>query len=208
MPMNRNDRGVTLTELLVAMVVLGIILVPLGNAVIQMIRVTDDTTRSLNESHDLQTAAAYFAEDVQSTGTRDWAAYPYPLRQSVEQGAPATGGLYPCGTVTTPPATVRLAWDDPRAASSTPDIVRVAYVIVVAGTQRQLHRIQCVGSATPVSDIVLAHNLAVPGATVSCPTNCTALAVPASITLRLDILAPGDPGPAVTVVLSGQRRQI
>jgi prepilin-type N-terminal cleavage/methylation domain-containing protein len=198
MRVRRDDRGITLTELLVAMVVLGLIMVPLGNAVIQLIRLTDDTSRRLSESHDMQTAAAYFASDVQSVGTRDWSAYPYPLRPSVEQNVAAAGGLYPCGAAGTPAAVVRLAWDDPAGASSAPDVVRVAYVVTTVGAELRLRRIQCVGSATPVSDIVLAHNLEPPGAVLGCVPSCTAS--PATLTLTLKIRE-------LSVVLSGQRRQ-
>jgi prepilin-type N-terminal cleavage/methylation domain-containing protein len=194
----RDQRGITLTEMLVAMVVLGMIMVPLGNAVIQLMRLTDETTRRLSESHDEQTAAAYFGQDVQSVGTRDWSEYPYPLRPSVEQNVAAAGGLYPCGGPGTPVAVVRLAWDDPKAASSTPDVVRVAYVVTTVGAELQLHRIQCLGSATPVSDIVLAHNLEPPGAVVSCTPSCSV--APATVRLTLTIGVS-------TVVLSGQRRQ-
>ena len=88
-----DDRGMTLTELLIVMVVLGIIFVPLSNALIGFIRFTDQTSQQLNESHDVQLAAAYFGQDVQSVGVRDWGSYPYQLLPSLERAAPATGGL-------------------------------------------------------------------------------------------------------------------
>lgn len=202
------DHGVTLIELLVTIVILGIIAVPLGNAMIGFYTHTDDTTERLNESHDVQITAAYFAQDVQSTGTRDWSAYPYPLRQSVEQDVAPEAGLYPCGTAGGPAAVVRLAWDEPQSASGVPVVMRVAYVVEVTGAKRQLRRVTCAGSAVPTSDLVVAHNLDPAAPVVSCPAACTAApAVPQIVTLTLYIKDAASTGPALTVVLSGQRRQ-
>ena len=204
----RDERGFTLTELLITLVILGAIAVPLGNALIGFIRHTDDTTRRLSESHDIQIAAAYFAQDVQSVGARDWSAFPYPLRQSIEANAPAAGGLYPCGAPGLPAAVVRLAWDDPQSASATPPVVRVSYVVVTAGVERQLRRVVCSGSAIPVSDLVLAHNVDVVDPVLSCSSPCaSAPAVPSSVTLTLSIRNPNSMGSAVSVDLTGQRRQ-
>jgi prepilin-type N-terminal cleavage/methylation domain-containing protein len=204
----RTDHGVTLLEVLIAIVISGIIMIPLANTLLNFIDSTDETTNRLAESHDVQIAAAYFAQDVQSLGARDWDSWPYPLQQSVELDAPATGGLYPCGELATPDAVVRLAWDDPQDATSAPAVVRVAYVVVVTATERQLHRITCVDSATPVADIVVVHNLDPTDPVVICSSACTgAPAVPAWITLRLTIRSAGSSGTAVVVDLTGQRRQ-
>ena len=51
-----DDRGVTLTELLVAIAILAIIIVPLSHALIGFVRNTDPTTRRMSESHDIQVA--------------------------------------------------------------------------------------------------------------------------------------------------------
>jgi len=209
MRLTRDERGVTLIEVLVAITILGIIMLPLGNALIAFFVHTDATTARLNESHDVQIAAAYFAQDVQSVGTRDWAGgYPYPLRQSVELDVPFDSGLYPCGNPGTPDAVVRLAWDDPDSPSAVPSVKRVAYVVMVVGTQRQLHRFTCRGSSVPVDDVVLAHTLDATDPVVTCPTACTAApAVPLSVTLTLTIQDPASTGPPLTVDLNGQRRQ-
>jgi prepilin-type N-terminal cleavage/methylation domain-containing protein len=203
----RAERGVTLTETLVTIVVLGIIIGPLGNAVIEFIRLTDQTSVRLTESHDAQIVAAYFAQDVQSLGTRDWSAYPYGYRQSVELNVVATGGLYPCGTASTPDAAVRLAWDDPTAVTGTPQVVRVAYVVVTSGSDRQLHRLRCAGSASVVSDVTIVHDLDVAAPVVSCSTACTSSTVPLQVSLTVQVRDPKDTGAPLVVVLSGQRRQ-
>jgi prepilin-type N-terminal cleavage/methylation domain-containing protein len=209
MHLRRDDRGVTLIEVLVAIVILGIIIVPLGNALISFSRNTDDTTRRLSESHDVQIMAAYFAQDVQSVGVRE-AAAPYKLKQSIEPGASGTSGPYPCGTASTPPALVRFAWDDPTNASAT-RVVRVSYVVQTVGTENQLHRITCLNPpATPTSDIVLAHNVSTatpPFLTCFNPSSCTSALVPQSVTLTVTIKNPSSSGSPITLILTGQRRQ-
>jgi prepilin-type N-terminal cleavage/methylation domain-containing protein len=203
-----DDRGLTLTEVLVSIVIIGIIIVPLGNAMIGFLKHSDSVSRRLDESHDVQIAAAYFAQDVQSIGTRDWAAHPYPLRQSVELNAPATGGLYPCGVAGTPDAVVRFAWDDPADATGPPTVVRVAYVVSTVDGERRLRRLVCTGSGPPASDVVLAHNVDNTLPTVACSTSCTAAPdIPQTVTLTLRVRDPASDGPALIVVLSGQRRQ-
>jgi prepilin-type N-terminal cleavage/methylation domain-containing protein len=206
----RDDRGVTLTEMMIVIVVLGIITVPLGDAVITFLRNSDWVGQRLSVSHDAQIAAAYFAQDVQSIGTRDWSAATFPLTQSIELNAPATGGLYPCGPSGTPNAVVRFAWDDPTNATDVPGVVRVAYVVVTSGGERQLVRLTCSGSSTPTSTVVLAHNVDpsfTPDVDCASPSSCaSAPAVPQYVTLTLQLRDPANSS-AFTVTLTGQRRQ-
>ena len=209
MHVNRNDRGVTLIEVMIAIILMTIILVPLGNALIAFLRNTNETTARLSESHDVQISSAYFAQDVESTGTHDWTAYPYDLTQSVETNVAPTTGVHPCGLVGTPNALVRLAWDDPTVAVGSPTVVRVAYVVETVGSERQLHRIACTtASLTPTSDLIVVHNLDSTNPTVTCSTTCgSAPDVPQSLTMTLVIKDPKDTGSALTIVLKGQRRQ-
>jgi prepilin-type N-terminal cleavage/methylation domain-containing protein len=218
--LRQDERGFTLVELLVAIVILGIIAVPLGNVIISYLRNTDATTARLSESHDAQVSAAYFSADVASLGVRSTTyssdpAAPYPLTQSIEQNAPATGGLFPCGTGATPNAVIRFAWDDYTSASSSAVTQkRVAYVSIPdASGQAQLHRLTCAGSATVVTDTVLAHDLV--SVSASCasaagPTACagSGAATPLAVTLSLTIHHPQNVGAAdYHIELTGQRRQ-
>lgn len=213
----RDDAGFTLVELLMSIVILGIIAVPLGEVVLGYLRNADATTARMSESHDAQMAAAYFAQDVQAVGVRDYTVVVdafFPLKQSVETGVAAGGGLYPCGGAGTPDAVVRLAWDDfPSGAAAPATQSRVAYV-VESGTE--LHRLVCKGSATPSADVVVAHHLVGPFATVACADSsgaaiaCTGSgsAVPGSVSLALTIHDPqSTAGSTYTVTLTGQRRQ-
>jgi prepilin-type N-terminal cleavage/methylation domain-containing protein len=204
-----DDRGVTLTEVLVAVAILGIIAVPLGNAMINFLRQSDSVNQRLSESHDVQVAAAYFAQDVQSIGVRNWGTAPFALAQSIETNAPPTTGLYPCGRAGLPNALVRFGWDDPATAAGTPSVVRVAYIVVTAGGERQLQRLTCVGSSTPTSTLVLAHNVHTTTPTVVCanPSTCSSATVPQTVTLTIQIKDPANTGSALTVILKGQRRQ-
>lgn len=204
-----DERGFTLVELIVTIAIMGVIAIPLGNALIAYFKNTTTTTNRLGVSHDAQIAAAYFAQDVQSLGRHDWTVLPtgtgtpYPLTQSVETGVAANGGLFPCGSTGT--TVVRLLWDDP-AATQTPVVVRVGYVVQTVGTEQQLHRVKCVGNATVVSDTVLAHNLNSYDAVV-CSSTCTAAAVPQTVSIVLHLRVKNTADPILDVKLIGQRRQ-
>jgi prepilin-type N-terminal cleavage/methylation domain-containing protein len=216
MRLRRGADGFTLVELLIAIVILGIITVPLSNVVIGYFRNTDATTARLIESHDAQISSAYWAQDVASIGTRSTTS-PFALNQSVETGVAYNAGLYQCGAAGTPSAIVRLAWDDSSGPGTTATLVRVAYVVRAAPGQTQLtelHRLRCQGSAAVVSDVTLAHDLdpSTP-LTVAClgtsGVNCAAAGpdVPKSVTLTLTIKDPKSLGAAYVVKLTGQRRQ-
>jgi prepilin-type N-terminal cleavage/methylation domain-containing protein len=207
MRVRRGADGFTLVELLVAVLILGIISVPLGNVVVGYFRNTEATTARLIESHDAQISSAYWAEDVASIGTRSTTA-PYPLNQSVWTGA---SSLYPCATAGTP--IVSLAWDD-FASSGARTLIQVVYVVQTVSGHTELHRVRCQGSAAVVSDVTLAHDIdpSTPP-TVAClgtsGVNCAAVGpdVPKSVTLTLTIRSAKNLGAAYVVRLTGQRRQ-
>jgi prepilin-type N-terminal cleavage/methylation domain-containing protein len=208
MQLRRNDEGVTLIELLMAIIILSIIIVPLSNALIVVMRNTDDINRRLNESHDIQIATAYFAQDVQNTGVRDWTSVgsQFTLKQSIELNAPYDSGLYfPCGSAGTPNAIVRFAWDDPSTATGTPGTFIASYVVVDSGTEHQLRRIACTPSGT--NTVILVHNLVGTPAAPTCSSSCTATTPPQQVSLSITIKDPSSTGSAISLVLSGQRRQ-
>jgi prepilin-type N-terminal cleavage/methylation domain-containing protein len=211
---DRHDEGFTLIELLIAIVIIGIIAVPMGNVIIGYLHTTNATTGRLTESHDAQLTAAYFQQDVGSVGVRDYTdtTTPAGFKQSIEVAAAAGGGLYPCGTAG--PALIRLAWDDFTTGPSTSPIqVRAAYVLqsVPGQSQLALHRVVCKGSASVASDTVLAHDVV--SASVGCPSTTatcghSGAALPLTVSLTLTI-HDSNSGSAVNyvVVLTGQRRQ-
>jgi prepilin-type N-terminal cleavage/methylation domain-containing protein len=201
-----TDDGFTLVELILAVLIIGVITVPLGNIVVGYLRNTDETTARLLESHDVQIASAYWAQDVAGIGVRSTVS-PYALTQSVETAVPYASSLYPCGTAGTTPI-VTLAGDDSSAPGTT-TLVRVAYVVQTPSGQSELHRLRCSGSAAVVSDVTVAHGLdpATPP-TVACSTACNAAPdVPKIVTLNLTLKDPKNRDAAYAVVLTGARRQ-
>lgn len=207
-----GEGGFTLVELLLAIVIMGVISVPLSGVLIGYLQNTDTTMARLIESHDVQIASAYWAQDAASIGTRSPTNAP---KQSVERDVAYNSGLYPCGAAGTPNAIVRLAWDDfsvdPTTKAVTATVVSVAYVVVsTASGPTELHRLRCQGSAAVVSDVTLAHDLdpsTLPALTCGTPTTCTTPVVPVTLELTLSIKDPKNEGTAYVVPLTGQRRQ-
>jgi type II secretory pathway pseudopilin PulG len=201
---------VTLIELLVAIVILTVIIAPLAAAFIAYLRNTKATTDRMAESHDAQIAAAYFANDVQNVGMRDWSTPPFVPIASIQLGVAMNATPYGCGSDTTP-VLARFVWDEPAVGA--PTLRSASYVVKDVGGERQLRRITCSPVGTVAADVVLAHNVDpataptvvckdVAGATTACDT----ATLPASVTLTLVVRAPGDDTP-YTVTLVGQRRQ-
>jgi prepilin-type N-terminal cleavage/methylation domain-containing protein len=211
MQLRRDERGVTLPEVLVAVTILAIIIIPLGDALIGFVRNTDATTRRMNESHDIQLASTYFTRDIQNLGVRDWTSPTLPLLRSIDNAA------YPCTGSGTP--VVSLAWDDPTTASGLPSIIRVTYIVRDVGGEHQLRRLMCRDSATVdapgESDLVVVHNLVGTPPTPVCatatgaPTSCfgAGAAVPQRVTIAVNIKHPVSSGAPTTLTLTGQRRQ-
>ena len=188
MQLRRDDRGVTLPEVLVTIAILAIIIVPLSDALIGFVRNTDATTRRMNESHDMQIATAYFAQDIQSLGVRDWSSPTLALQQSIDNPS------YPCTGAGT--SVISLAWDDLTSVSSPPTVVRVNYVVRDVGGEHQLRRLlqaPAGGSATvssPTSSSCTTWS-ARPTRACTIRTTCTSASVPQRVTLTMTVRAPG-----------------
>jgi hypothetical protein len=185
-------------EMLIAIVILSIIIGPLTAALIVYVRNSDTTVIRMGESHDVQIAASYFGQDISSLGMRDAS---LNFVQSVNNAA------FPCTAAGT--SVVLLAWDESTATGST--TVRVNYVDRVVAGERQLRRVQCRGNATPVSDVVVVHNLVGTPGPPSCPgvPSCTSAGanLPRQVILTMSIHHPQGTGSPISLTLTGQRRQ-
>lgn len=195
---SQSDNGFTLIELLVAIVILAIIAVPLSMALFSYFRNSGSTQARLNESHDAQISAAYFAQDVSSLGLRTTASG-NPLQQSVWTD---DSGPYPCGGSGT---VLKLAWDDyTNVTSST--IVAVSYVVETNNGTTELHRVVCEEGGQSV-DLTVVHNLDVIQPPICSPGPCISSTPPQTISVTMVVKAPGDDGSGYTFTLSGDRRQ-
>jgi prepilin-type N-terminal cleavage/methylation domain-containing protein len=207
-----RDEGFTLIELLIALAILGLIALPLSNAVIGYMRNSDATTDRMALSHDAQISAAYFGRDVAGVGLRDLTAGAtapagsIPFLSSIQLNAAYDAGPLNCGSATTPKAQVRFLSDDWDSATSpaTHSTRIVAYYLTPSGTVRSLHRLLCVGGAV-VADVVIGHHVDPATLTVTCSSACESATVPQTVTLAF--LATLPTVGAYPITVAGQRRQ-
>jgi prepilin-type N-terminal cleavage/methylation domain-containing protein len=204
----RDDAGFTLVELLMAIVILGVISVPLAGLIIAGLRQSATAEARLQLSHDSQISATYFGQDVATVGIRDYAAAHgltgVAFKPSIQLDAAFDAGGHVCGTAATPTAKIRLLsehWDN-SAPTPTSGVDVVAYYLVPMGAVSELHRIKCAGTT---ADIIVAHYVDPSTLTVDCGGACDTAAVPQRVTLRFTVTTPkADP---YEISLNGQRRQ-
>jgi prepilin-type N-terminal cleavage/methylation domain-containing protein len=194
----RDDAGFTLIELTVAIVVMGILLVPLANFVIQYLDNVNTTRGRLNDSASMQLVAAYVSQDIGNMGTRDAGGtlQPYIF-------APPTGAY--CGSALGTPVLLVKSDDWTYNASTNTGSLQTHSVLyfMSAGS---LGRAECATGTTVTGQSNLADD--VQSTLVACtgPNNdstCDTSTTNVSLTLTLRSLND----PAQTVILSGQRRQ-
>jgi prepilin-type N-terminal cleavage/methylation domain-containing protein len=203
-----DDRGVTLPEVLIAVTILAMIIVPLSDALIGFIRNTDSTTRRMNESHDIQIASAFFSQDIRSLGAHNLGAPGMPMVQSINN----SDSTFQCTGAGTWGMT--LAGDDLDPATGVPTIMRVTYLVRDVGGEHQLRRLLCKGVSTvPFQEVVVVHNLVDTPVGPSCATAtgitmpCDTANVPQQVSLTVKVKDPQSSGSPTTVILTGQRGQ-
>jgi prepilin-type N-terminal cleavage/methylation domain-containing protein len=211
-PATSDDAGFTLIELLVAIVVMGVIFVPLGNFLLAYLDNYSNTSQRLSDSHDIQMATAYFSQDVANVGMHATTS-PYDFVQSTwTTGYPASYCGQGAGTtkllMKSDSWSVTSSGGKYTGTSTGP--MSVAYV--VEGST--LHRLYCATGTTVSSDVSVVDNLT--GASVACTaasgssTSCESSAPPpAKITLSLTISggSTDSVAPEHAVTLDGERRQ-
>jgi prepilin-type N-terminal cleavage/methylation domain-containing protein len=123
-----GEGGFTLTELLVAITILGIISGALAIAFVVSGHSSAETTQRFKESHDAQIASAYLATDVQSA------------KQITGATCGAPGGLTPL---------LNFSYDGASSIAS--------YLYGSDGTEQQLRRRFCDAGGGVVTDVALVH---------------------------------------------------
>ena len=194
------DGGYTLIELLSTVIILGIIVLPLGNFMLAYLQNSTDTRDRIADSHDIQIATAYFSEDVANMGVRD--------SSGNLQASAWTSATSPyCGSGAGS-LVLLLSWSAVNTTTvggvtteTTPKVSSAAYV----NESGALHRVYCDSGNSTVSDTTMAHNFA--GATVVCDTTCSGVTPPATVTLNLSIASTGDRTAPDPVPLIGHRRK-
>jgi prepilin-type N-terminal cleavage/methylation domain-containing protein len=202
-----GDAGFTLIELVVTIVIMGIVLVPLADFLIQYLHSYTQTQQRLSDSHDLQILAVYFSADVANTGLRNQTSgqTTFAPQQSIWTTGISTTF---CGATIAGTPILKLSWDAESVGSGAgSDTINSAEYVVNAGT---LHREFCSqpasGAATLAPDATVVHNLSGTPA-VTCSSTCTAGTPPLTVTLTLTVQGGATDNAGTPVSLTGQRRQ-
>jgi prepilin-type N-terminal cleavage/methylation domain-containing protein len=143
----RDERGFTLPEILVAVTILGIIIVPLAASMVVGIRTTSDAQQRLVEARGEQLTAAYFPSDVASADT-------------IVPNDPS-----PCGG-TGPTVVVSFDWADDVSPTN-----EVSYVVPSGSTD--LYRKSCQGGTLKTTNLLASGISGTPTVTCSPNADCT-----------------------------------
>lgn len=134
----RDEAGITLIELLISIILLGIIIVPLTNAFIDGINSTTASQKRLSEARSPMFTNAYFAEDAQSSDAGE-------MKTAADTTTPTCGNN---GT-----NVVSFAWSE-GIAPGTVVQYGASYVLAPSGAKTVLKRNYCVNGSP--STIVVA----------------------------------------------------
>ncbi len=212
-----RDAGFTLTELLVAISILGVITMVLASTIIGWLRYSDATTKQLSLSHDVQISAAHFARDVAAIGTRDGTGGAPDLGRSIQLDAADMTCIPPDAYVAWV-GFVADRWDLVGGTGDRTVDVVVYYLTTVAPGVAELRRTTCSDGGPALTVTVLAHNVDPVTWDLNCWTGadvitpCADTEVPRKVTLEFNVAAAASADPrltpnAIPVSLIGERRQ-
>jgi len=202
-----DDSGFTLVELIAAIVIMGVITIPLGNFMLEYLQNTTDSQARISDSHDMQIAAAYFSQDVSNMGLRDAS---YNFQASAWRPDAATLPAQYCGQ-SSGNLVLLLKWNAVNTTTAAggvtteaaPKVSSAAYV----NESGSLHRLYCDSSNSTTSDTPLVDSLSSAAATCDNTTTCDTVTPPSTITLNLVIASAGDRASPGSVPLIEHRRQ-
>lgn len=201
-----RDRGFTLIELVMAIVILGLITVPLANFMLEYIDNAQQSQDTMADSADLQIVTAYLSQDVANIGVRNGVTTPANSvpTATFQQSVWTTGFTSSCGSsITGGTIVLQLASQD-AGSSGTPGVVNyIAYV--KSGTT--LVRVACPAAPGSVSSSTVVTGLSAVG--VACSTDCNSPSSPPNtVSLHLSIQASSADQNAISnFTVTGQRRQ-
>lgn len=138
-----RDRGTTMMELLIAIVVIGIIAGTLLSVVATFLRNDVAASERIDESRDLQQITSYLPADVSSAFVTELLADSNGDPTYYDANDPATAAT--CSGFSTPGANVlSLKWSETFGGSMTQ--YRVQYRTQVVGSETQIVRVSCSGN--------------------------------------------------------------
>lgn len=145
-----DESGFTLIELMVAIVILGIIVVPITTAIIVGLLTTTDAQTRLTETQNAVISSAFWAGDAQSA-----------------DGTVATSGNPPCGSNSGVTTVAKFQWADDLSPTNV-----AAYFVKTTSGVRGLYRRFCRGS-TQVTEATIAPELTTASVpVVACTPSC------------------------------------
>lgn len=188
----RAEAGFTLLELLVAITLLGIVMVPLATAFVVGGRTFENTRDRLEGSTSSLFTSAYWAGDVQSADS------------ITTSGAPCAG---------TGVNVVTFAWAADPGATTTPTslpvaMTKVSYARIDSGDGSQLVRVLCPAGGSPATNTVVPRLGSV--SPVTCVPSCTfpvqATNEPITVTMTLSTASTPTEPAGVPFTVTGTRR--
>lgn len=165
----RGEAGFTLVELIIAIILLGIIIVPLSAAFVFGVRAITDSEQRINEQRSPLFTSTFFAKDAQSAAT---------VSDRATSATPA------CGTGTN---VISFSWSETPINGGAPLNYSVSYALVGSGTTKTLTRSACSASGTQsatVAPVLGADNAAAPGGAAAVWVTCVDVNGGASCTNR------------------------
>jgi hypothetical protein len=194
----RSEAGVTLLELMIAVGLLGLIIVPLTGAMVTGLINTGEANTRLSESRSSLFTSAYYADDVQSS------------EQGLLVATPNTPSWL-CGSGTN---VLSVGWTEtttPQTPTPTPPPIRVSYVLSTDSKGNPvLKRNYCDSNGTSSATVAPVLDASVP-ATVTCfsATNasvaCDTTGSSAPRTVRLIAKTPNKVGVNYFTLIASRR---